>query len=113
VQEKCLRNQEAQHSFGKSVTLGWKSIINRLDLELLFMSQYVFLAAKVIIKTQMQKSNATPLVHELNILLANMTTEQRLKKAARHLDDALRLRSVRHDIDSINLLTFNQRQSVL
>ncbi len=49
----------------------------------------------------MQKSNATPLVHELNILLANMTTEQRLKKAARHLDDALKLRSVRHDIDSI------------
>jgi len=48
----------------------------------------------------MQKSNATPLVHELNILLANMTEEERFKKAARHLDDALHLRAVRHDIDS-------------
>lgn len=49
----------------------------------------------------MQKSNATPLVHELNIILANMSPKQRLEKAARHLNDALYLRTVRHDIDSI------------
>lgn len=47
-----------------------------------------------------QRSNATPLVIELNILLANMSLQERLEKAARHLNDALYLRTVRHDIDS-------------
>jgi hypothetical protein len=45
----------------------------------------------------------TPAMQELYGLIANFTKEQRYKKAARHLQDALYLRPVRHDIDSMIL----------
>ncbi len=37
-------------------------------------------------------------------VIKNMSFEQRIKKAARHMDDALNMRPVRNDLDSIKLL---------
>jgi len=42
----------------------------------------------------------TPAMKELYDVIDTLTPEQRIKKASRHLDDALHLRRVRHDVDS-------------
>ena len=41
----------------------------------------------------------TPAMQELYDVIEGLTPEQRIKKASRHLDDALHLRRVRHDVD--------------
>jgi len=48
----------------------------------------------------MKREITTPAMRELYEIISNYNEEQRYKKASRHLQDALYLRSLRHDYDS-------------